>query len=775
MSSTRFFLKVSLFLFVALAAFPVSAQVAPNFKGDFQYEQRFSAGTSPIGVATGDLNGDGRADLAVTDYNGLSVSVLLGNGDGTFGSPTSYSVGDHPYAVTLADVNGDGHLDIVCASLNLAHLALGGTVSVLLGKGDGTFAPAVNYVAGKNLSSLALADFNGDGHVDIATSDVSSGNVAILLNNGDGTFRSAVQYPAGPNPFSLGVGDFNGDGKADLVVTNLCDVSQSNFNCTSYQTTVTILLGRGDGTFSGPVSYESGYAPEDLVVADFNSDGKEDLAISTFGSDPSSVSLMLGNGDGTFQGPKSYPVGGTTYGLAVGDFNSDGTLDLVAASVNGGLAELLGTGNGSFDAAVQYFVSLSLGARPAIADLNGDGLPDLVLGDGNVIDVFLNAGSTNRQATSTTVSSSQTSVGALSPLAVTAAVSPAAALQGSVTFYVDGQPVIPEANPPLGQPDSSGQVIFQMDALPFGTHHIAAIYSGDTSTEGSTSGSLTQTIAAIPTTTTLAASPNPSLTDQSVTLTATVGGGLVGDIGPEGSSNGSVTSFDGSTVLGTVPVTPNDQTKNWQVMLTVSNLSAGTHAITVAYGSSPYFAPSVSAALQQVVNGNLNLSIASGSASSVTVTAGQSAQYSLTIGGSGFGGQATLTCAGAPAGASCSVTPASLMVNATAPVALGVTVTTSARGSGLQWRIAPLSLWIWVAILLGPVASLFGARCKRSGGKLSFLSLCLLLLLISWCGGCSNGGTSGNARTTHAGTYTISVQAISGSASASLPLTLTVQ
>lgn len=155
----------------------------------------------------------------MADYNGSTVNVLLGNGDGTFGNPTVYATGDYPYSVALADLTGNGHLDIVCANLNLNHLTQGGTVSVLLGNGDGTFAPAVNYVAGKDLSSVVLADFNGDGKIDIATTDVSSSYVGVLLNSGNGTFQNAVQYPAGPNPFSLAAADFNGDGKLDLAVT----------------------------------------------------------------------------------------------------------------------------------------------------------------------------------------------------------------------------------------------------------------------------------------------------------------------------------------------------------------------------------------------------------------------------------------------------------------------------------------------------------------------------------------------------------------------------
>lgn len=777
-------------LWVLLVAFPVAAQLPPNFKGDFQSELRFAAGQTPVATAIGDFNGDGKPDLAVANYAANTVSILLGNGDGTFGSPTAYSAGDYPYGIAVADVNGDGHLDIVCANLNLDHLTLGGTVSVFLGNGDGTFAPAVSYVAGSNLSSVVLGDFNSDRKIDIATANVSSGNVVVLLNNGDGTFQTGVPFPAGPYPYSLGVADFNGDGNLDLAVTNSCNLGLVNFDCVSQETTVTVLLGHGNGTFGAPVSYQAGSSPFNLVVGDFNSDGKYDVAVSTGPGNPANISVLLGNGDGTFQAPASYPAASPV--LATGDFNSDGVPDLIASSANG-LAELLGTGTGSFDAAVKYFVSIIFSGMGniAVGDLNRDGLPDVVVPDGNVIGIFLNAGAIGRQPTGITVASSQNPVTALSSFSVTASVTASGASpQGSITFYVDGQAVlIGGIGPPVGLLNSSNQasylLSYYLGTVPVeaGVHSISAIYSGDTTTVGSTSNAVTQTVTAISTTTALSSTPNPSLNGQSVTLTATVSGTPFSANVPQ--QIGSVTFFDGASSLGTVPVSRGDFGFPFSAALSVSSLTVGTHSITAAYGNSPYFSPSVSLIVQQVVNGNLNLNVANGAQNSATIAAGNTAQYMLTIGGAGFSGPVTLSCNGAPTGATCSVTPASLTVSATNTTALNVSVGTTSRSSAFLLRHVGLSPWLWAGVLFCLVGLSFSkGKVKR------FMAWALFAtLVIVGCGGGSsstNGGGSNlasggsgngsaNPNGTPAGTYPLTVVANSGSASQSVPLTLIVQ
>jgi len=224
-------------------------------------------GISPLSIAVGDFNRDGKLDLAVGNWTSNNVSVLLGNGDGTFQAAVDYATGSEPESVAVGDFNGDGKLDLVISN------GLSSNVSVLLGNGDGTFQAAVNYGTGSDSSSVAVGDFNGDGKLDLAVSNSSTSddNVSVLLGNGDGTFQPAVNYGVGVSPRALALGDFNGDGKIDLVTANI----DSN--------NVSVLFGNGDGTFRASVDYPGGPLPlpESLAVGDFNGDGRLDLAVPT--------------------------------------------------------------------------------------------------------------------------------------------------------------------------------------------------------------------------------------------------------------------------------------------------------------------------------------------------------------------------------------------------------------------------------------------------------------------------------------------------------------
>jgi len=321
----------------------------------------FGAGTDPDSVAVGDFNGDGKLDLAVANEGSGNVSVLLGNGHGTFQAAVDYGAGTDPDSVAVGDFNGDGKLDLVVAN--------GGSnnISILLGNGDGTFQAAVNYGVGSGSvpTSVAVGDFNGDGKLDLAVANELSNNVSILLGNGDGTFQAAVNDGAGSTLFAVAVGDFNGDGRLDLAVAD----AVSDY--------VSVLLGNGDGTFKTAVQYVAGFEPLSVAVADFNGDGKLDLAVANYESN--NVSILLGKGNGTFQAAVDYGTG-TPGSVTVGDFNGDGKLDLVVGGADGDnvsiVSVLFGNGDGTFQAAVNY----GTGAGPtsvAVGDFNGDGRLDL--------------------------------------------------------------------------------------------------------------------------------------------------------------------------------------------------------------------------------------------------------------------------------------------------------------------------------------------------------------------------------------------------------------
>jgi len=276
----------------------------------------FDAGSGPQSVAVGDFNGDGKPDLAVVNSYSNNVSILLGNGDGTFQIHVDYPTGAQPGSVAIGDFNGDGKLDLAVVN------SYSNNVSVLLGNGNGTFQPAVSYGTGSGTGPafVAVGDFNHDGKLDLAVANSNSSNVSVLLGNGDGTFQTAVNYDVGGAPTSIAVGDFNHDGKLDLAVA---------VPVPGPSTYVSMLLGNGDGTFQTAVNYNAPYAPDAVAVGDFNGDGNLDLVV---GNRSSNISVFLGNGDGTFRTAVNYSAGYNPSSVAVGDFNNDGTLDLAVAN-----------------------------------------------------------------------------------------------------------------------------------------------------------------------------------------------------------------------------------------------------------------------------------------------------------------------------------------------------------------------------------------------------------------------------------------------------------
>ncbi len=326
-------------------------------KGDGTFQPAIFAGTGnyPRSIAVADFNRDGKLDLAVANEgpsSGGSVSILLGNGDGTFRPPVFMTSGVNPASVVATDFNADGLVDLAVANSQQFQTNpppfKPGSISVFLGKGDGSFGPPSYFGAGTFPLALSVANFNGDGMLDLAAANFGGTSLAVLSGNGDGIFQPATFVAAGREPFSVTSADLNGDGKADLIA--------ANHSVTSTGGTVSVSLGLGDGTFQRTQYLKAGSGTVFVAVGDFNLDGTPDLAVADSGGSANGhVAILLGNGDGTFQSPAFFSAGLHPQAIAVGDFNRDGNPDLAVVNAGsspqaGTASILLGDGKGGFQA-----------------------------------------------------------------------------------------------------------------------------------------------------------------------------------------------------------------------------------------------------------------------------------------------------------------------------------------------------------------------------------------------------------------------------------------
>lgn len=365
---------ITLALLSASLASPTSQLATAGLTGVANFPRKdYPVGHTPSAIAVGDFKGGGNLDLAVANEGDSTVSLLLGNGDGTFQTQTTVPTGIGPDAIVSADFNRDGKQDLAVANFT------DNTISILLGNGDGTFATGTTVTGVKSPVAMLSVDFNSDGIPDLAVLDQTDAQVIVLLGNGDGTFGTRTTTSVGLSPSALVNADFNADGKVDLAVTN------------AGANSVSVLLGAGDGTFSKRITFSTGKGPSAITTADFNSDGKPDLAVTN--KIDNTFSIFPGNGDGTFGAATNLATDAGPTAIVAGNFSSTGFTDLIVSCQSANTIDIfLGLGSATFSPAI----SVATGAGPvamASGVFSGNTLLDVAVVDqsANAVSVILNS------------------------------------------------------------------------------------------------------------------------------------------------------------------------------------------------------------------------------------------------------------------------------------------------------------------------------------------------------------------------------------------------
>lgn len=570
-------------------------QATPLFKPASVYS---SGGLTAGSVAVGDLNRDGKPDLVVSDQGG-QVGLLLGNGDGTFQTVKIIASGlVFPWSVIVADLNGDGKLDVVVADggscppqgcINHVH--------VLLGRGDGTFMTPHVYPTGYQTHQVVAADVNGDGKLDLLVANQcleptcsSHGDLGVLLGNGDGTFAGVQTFDSGGSiTVALAVSDLNHDGALDVALVHELGG-------------VGVLLGNGNGTFQDAVIFNSGNVLSDsIAVADMNGDGTPDLittisCVSTSNCNVGGVGVLLGNGNGTFQPAAFYTTNAAgPSSVAVADVNGDGKPDVMVAHVCRAFCDtspvvlLAGNGDGTLRKPMRFYSGGRNADAIVMADVNGDAKPDAIVANkcisyadctSGTVGVLLGTSGVET-TTSISLSLNPSVYGQNVTLTATVVSTGPSAPTGTVKFQ-NGSTALGSAT------ISGGTAVLVKTNLPAGSLPITAAYNGDSESARSISAAFIQVVKPASTVTTIASSPNPSSVGHSVTFTARVSS-------PTVRVTGTVVFTMGATTLGTVPVTAG------KAIFITTALPNGKHQITANYEGTTNIKGST-ASLTQTVN-----------------------------------------------------------------------------------------------------------------------------------------------------------------------------